>query len=614
MSASLLLPVMFTLAVLLAWARLLLRQRRTRVSLQRFALLMLMQPVCAALLYLTLSPPRVPVQVGTLSVLTAGADPAAATGAVLVTLPEAPHVADAVPVPDLATALRRYPGMALQVVGHGLELRDREVARGMLLDFQPEPLPPGLTHLSAPAQVVPGVAFPVGGRVEGVAGGQVRLLDPAAQVVDGAVLEADGRFHLVGHARVPGLVQYSLQLLDGAGKEVGQVEVPVQIAADPPVRVLLLAGAPNAEVRHLRRWATDAGLDVHMEVSVGAGVRLGDGPAPSTAEEFGDFDLVIVDTRSLAGMGPTRRAALGRALEAGLGVLVRVEEPLATQARSHLAALGLAVEGVAQVEPVTLPATEDAGLLRARMGPGSAEVPFDAALAAETPPVLERRVLQARAPGAVVPLQAGTGTEVGWWRARGSGRAGLWALTDSYRLALAGRADLHASLWSAAVSTMARAVSIDVPQPDRDARAGTRMSICGLPAEASVTAPDGQTTPLQVDPAAGARACAAYWPQSAGWHLLETDETSLYFHVRAEGEAPGIKAAALQEATHRLVGGPASADRAAPPAGDKVRRGPSWPWFMAWLGASGLLWWLERRRLPAAAGAGRRREQEAADA
>ena len=595
MSATLILPLLLALAVLLAWARLLWRRRRTPGPIGRFALLMLLQPLSAGLLYLTLMPPQLPVQSATLSVLTAGADPARATGAVVVSLPEAPSVPDVLPVPDLATALRRHPGMALQVLGHGLVPRDRDAARGLLMDFQPAPLPPGLSHLYAPTRVVPGAEFSVSGRVEGVAGGEVRLLDPAGQQVDTVVVDDSGRFSLAGYARAPGLAQYSVQTLDGDWEDVGRVPGPVQIAADPPPRVLLLAGAPNPEFRHLRRGATDAGLDVDVEVSVGRGVGLGDGPAPATAEGFDDVDLVIADTRALAGLGDTRRVALVDAMAAGLGLLIRVDGPLSPSARSQLAALGMAVEGEGHVQPVALPAIADAGLLRARMGPGSDEAPFAPALASEAPPELERRALRPESTDAV-PLQTGADTDFAWWRTHGRGRGGLWTLTDSYLLALAGRGDLHAQLWSAMVSLLARPTANSAPWFEPDARTGTRMAVCGLmEPEAVVTDPDGQLTPVLVDPATGAAGCAAYWPQTAGWHLLETEDGRWHFHVRAAGAAPGIEAAALQEATQRLIAGSGTI-KSAGSASVEVRRGPSWPWLLAWLGAIGTLWWLERRR------------------
>ena len=100
---------------------------------------------------------------------------------------------------------------------------------------------------------------------------------------------------------------------------------------------------------------------------------------------------------------------------------------------------------------------------------------------------------------------------------------------------------------------------------------------------------------MLVDPATGPARCAAYWPQSAGWHLLRAGDEAWPFHVRAADETPGIVAAELAEQTLRLAGEGVAAQ--VPEAGPGVpRRGPSWPWFLGWLLASGVLWWLERSR------------------
>ena len=599
------LALVLAAAVVLAWIRLLLRQRRVPGPRWRLALLGLLQPACAGLLYLTLLPPTLPTQPGTMTVLTAGATrdlvASRATGEMLVALPEAPRLAGAEPMPDLATALRRHPGVArLQIVGQGLDPRDRDAARGRALDFEPAPLLRGLVRLDGPERAAPGAAFSVTGGVNGLDGGEVRLLDPAGRLVDGADVGEEGGFHLRGYARAPGLATFALQVFDADGEEVESADVPLHVAADPAPRVLLLSGAPNPEFRHLRRWAEDAGLDLHVEVAVGRGVGLGDGPAPASAEGFGGFDLVILDDRALGSLGAARRAALAQALGAGTGVLVRATMELPASVRRHMAELGLAVTENSGTETVALPQVDDPALLRARLGPGSEDAPFDPALAQEAPPELLRRVMRPQA-GDAVPLPAGGADAVfAWWRTQGRGRIGLWTLTDSYRLDLAGRDDLHAGLWSAAVAALARPAADASPRFEADARPGRRLAICGLTeAEGQVVAPDGTEATVLVDPAAGPGACAGYWPRAGGWHLLRMGDDTWPFHVRAADAVQGIAAAGLRERTLRLVGTGSTASSAAT-GGDAgsapPRRGPSWPWFLAWLAMTGFTWWLERRR------------------
>lgn len=592
------LALALALAVLVAWAR--LRPWRRRPSSPRWKLpvLMLLQPACAGLLYLTLIPPAIEVEPGTMTVLTAGADTAAsgASGAVVIAMPEAPPAADAMPMPDLATALRRYPGTArLQVVGHGLDPRDIDAARGLAIDFEPARPPAGLVALQAPMRAAPGAGFDLHGRVDAMAGGLVRLLDPAGQVVDAADLDDSGHFHLRGYARAPGLATFELRVHDAGGNAAGAAPVPLETAAGPAPRVLLLAGAPSPEFRHLRRWAEDAGLDLHVDVAVGRGIGLGDGPAPSTAQGFAQYDLVILDDRAFGALEATRRSALARALGEGTGVLLWLGGELPASVRAQLADLGMALGADGGLAEVGFrAAVDDAGVLRARLGPGSAGAPFDPALAGEAPPRLLRREVQPEAGDAVPLAMPGTDTVFAWWRARGRGRIGLWTLLDSHRLALAGRGDLHGGLWSAAAAALARPATEQAPRFDPLRRAGRRMAVCGLPdADVEVLAPDGTRARVLADPAAGPGACGAYWPQAGGWHVLQASGRAWPFHVLAHDAAPGIAATGLREATARLaaegtaVTGPAPAEPA--------RRGPSWPWFLAWLAASGLLWWLERR-------------------
>lgn len=599
MSLQTALALLLAFAVVVAWVRLLLGHHRAPGPRWRLPALLLLQPVCAGLLYLTLVPPPLQVEAGTMTVLTAGADPAATdiSGAVAVAMPEAPDMPDAEPMPDLATALRRHPGTArLQVIGQGLDPRDLDAARGRAVEFKPPPLPPGFVALQAPTRAAPGAGFDVHGRVNAMEGGLVRLLDPAGQVVDAADLGETGRFHLRGYARVSGLARFELRVLDAGGNEIDAAPVPLEITAGPAPRVLLLGGAPGPEFRHLRRWAEDAGLDLHVEVAVGRGVGLGDGPAPSTEEGFGEYDLVILDDRALGTLGAARRNALAQALDGGTGVLVRLGGEASASARAQLADLGMPLSADGGSAEVEFPAVDDAGLLRARLGPGSADAPFDPALAGEAPPELLRRAVRPEAGDAVPLAVPDTGTVFAWWRAQGRGRVGLWTLLDSHRLALAGRGDLHGGLWSAAVATLARPALDRAPGFQALGRAGRRMAICGLPdGDVEVLAPDGTRAAVLADPAAGPGQCGAYWPRAGGWHVLQAGGDSWPFHVLAFDEVPGIAAAELRDATARLSGadGAAVHGSAVP---EPARRGPSWPWFLAWLAASGLLWWLERWR------------------
>ncbi len=605
------------LAVVLAWARLLWWQHKapteSRARGWRLMLLLIMQPICATLLYFTLLPPTAPTEAGTLVVATAQSTSTQLIqqpGDSLIALPEAPALTGVDRAPDLATALRRHPGtQRLRIVGAGLEARDREAVRGMSLSFQPPALPRGLIRLNSPARVAPGAAFTVGGQANGMEGGWVELMDPAGQRTDISALTKAGDFTLQGSARVPGLALFTLRLRDAQRKLLEEVEVPVWTAADPAPRLLLLAGAPSPEVKYLRRWANDAGLSLHTQISVGGGVDLGDAPIALNAASLQRFDLVILDDRSWAALGANQRAALLAAVRGGLGVLLRVTGPLPESTRRQWQALGLSVSGGTDSAPVQL-AVEDADeeALRARRGAGTRDAVLMTEGGASDPTDLTRRSVQINAADAVPLLRDNKGSVLASWRAEGRGRIAVWTLTDSFRLTLAGRADRYGELWSEALATLARAQSGSTPRIDPQPREQRRMVLCGLGNQPRVVAPDGNNVTLLPDPVTGTSRCAAYWPQQSGWHQLlqadavvegdaEAEESTWPFYVYAVNAAPGLHAAELRDATLQLTGTSRGAVAKSPTGNPPGRRGPSWPWFLAWLASAALLWWLERARV-----------------
>ena len=609
MNLPLWLAVLLALAVALAWVRLLLWQRSASIAARsrggRLAALWLLQPLCAALLYFTLLPPTQLSEAGTLVVATAGATRtgAQAAGDRLIVLPEAPALPNAERVPDLATALRNYPDtQRLRIVGTGLEPRDRDAARGMPLIFDAPALPRGVVRLDGPQPVAPGAAFQVGGQVNGVDKGSVELIDPAGRRVDALPLPATGNFVLAGTARGPGLTTFTLRVRDAHLKPLEDAPVPVSVAADPAPRVLLLAGAPSPELKYLRRWATDAGLPLHIQLSVGGGLQLGDAPLRLDAATLQRFDLVVLDERSWAALGAGERAALVEALRKGLGVLLRVSGTLPDATRRQWQALGFALTAGADSAAVRLAAESiDEEALRARRGPGTADTATALNGMQDGGTASARRTLKLGGIDTTPLLRDADGAVLAIWRAEQRGRIAVWGVTDSFRVGAVRTRRAPCRTVEQRLRYLGpranRLRSPHRPQP----REQQRLALCGLGGKPRVVAPDGQATTLLPDPAAGDSVCAAYWPRHSGWHLLlqtdaEAGERSWPFYVYATEVAPRLRTAELRDATLRLQAIPFSG--AGKPDDPTVpgRPGPSWPWFLAWLASAGALWWLERAR------------------
>lgn len=544
-------------------ARTVLRRRSAdeRGPIWRFAALIALQLLGGALLYSTLFPPSVATPPGRLVVATHGAKPALrASGDVLVALPEAGPLPGAVRAPDLGSALRLYPEPGrLRIEGDGLTPRD-QIPLDRPAEFAPSPAPRGLIALTPPKPLAPGGRFTVAGQVG--SGGGAELVDPAGAVVDQTAVAADGRFQLSAAARAPGLALFDLRLKDAAGRTVEHIEIPVETRAQRQPRVLVLAGAPSAETKYLRRWAQDAGIALNLDIDVGAGVALGDPPIPITRATLAEIDLVVVDDRRWESLSPGARTTLAAATGEGLGLLLRPTGPLTAATRRDWTNMGMATSGDGEVRAFRLD------------GPTNLE--------------LSRYDLAQAGRDGVPMIRDRTGAALAAWRPRGQGRVGLWIVADSYGLALAGHADRYGEMWSELFSTLARPSDGPGVWVDGIARVGQRATLCGVVGTIRVVDPDGVESRPVVDPAAGLAACAAYWPRQAGWHRVSDGAR---FYVHPADAAPSLAWAAARQATLDAVA--ASDTRGA--RASRATPGSSWPWAAGLLAVLGVLWWLERR-------------------
>jgi hypothetical protein len=572
LNAAFVTAVVLALSVLAGSVRLLWpRPAATGVRPWRTALLLIGQAAAALLLYLAMFPLNTRTTPEALVVITAHATDAQLARfepqAGVVALPEAPASAAVERVADLATALRRDRAVErLKIVGAGLPPRDRDVARHLSLEFDPAPRPRGLVELRSPRRVTSGSSWRVSGVINDVPGGTVELLDPSQQRVGSVSPGDNGRFTLQADARMPGRAPFRLRIRDAAQTVVEDVEVPLLTVAGTPLRLRVLSGAPSPELKYLRRWALDAGVQLQSELALRPGVRVLRSAAPLSADALQELEVVILDERAWQSLGTAGRDTLVDALRAGLGVVIRLTGTLTDRDRRELQALGFDVR--------------------------DADLPRTIRLA-EVQTALTRRPVHVESRDGVPLLRDGRGEPLALWRAEGRGRIALWWLSDSYRLALDGSPTLHGTLWSDALATVARARGPREPEfVNADPRLHARQLLCGLDAdaEASVQAPDGRRVPLLRE----SSGCAAYWPESAGWHVLDTGDGDWPFHVRAAGEAPGLHAQELLTATAAMV-----ANRSQRPGAPPSRGAPGAPWsyLLGCLIALGATWWLERSRV-----------------
>lgn len=557
------------LAVLLGITRLIVRRvlasPTARGPAWRAAVLCALQLGAGAALFMMLFPAATRNSGGALVIATAGAPKAIALapGERLIALPEARLARGVEQAPDLASALRRHPGeTAIRVIGQGLAPRDREGLKGVTITFAP-PLPPrGLVRIALPGPLAPGNAFIVAGEIGSLPVGMVELLDPAGGTIAQARIKAGEGFRLSATMRAPGLALFALRLRDESGRLIEHVDVPIDAAPRPAPRVLVLAGAPSAENKFLRRWALDAGIMLAQEIDAGGGVQLGDPATPLTSARLSQIDLVTIDDRRWESLGPTQRAALLSATEQGMGLLLRLTGPPSLAVRRDWAALGFALSNEAKAAPPARDAPslpEPSRLLPLPSGPN------------------------------LVPLNAGNAA----WTPRGQGRIGLLTQDDTYVLALSGRGPGHGQIWSTLLSVLSRPEAAPLAWIDGSARAQSRVILCGLQTSASVHGQEARAAEVLLDPGAGQERCAGYWPASPGWHTLSSQGKELHFYVHPAAALDSLAAFEARAATLALAAATQSGAEANTAA--RVHASPL-AWFAMLLLLLCALWWLERKR------------------
>lgn len=571
--------LLLALAVLFGATRYLVSVRRTIASQSpkfwRVFSILVLQLISAALLYFTLFPPPTFTSAESLVILTGNADSSGQTvsGRVLA-LPEAAENTTAERIPDLATGLRRYPGVQhLRIIGMGLSDRDQDAARGLSIEFEPTPLPQGLVELTLPDKVSSGALWSVQGRVDQIKDARVELLDPGNAVVASTLVDNGGGFVLLDTARAAGIAMYQLRILDGQKTILETINLPLLVMQDSPLKVLSLSGGPNPELKYLRRWAVDAGVELQSQINLSVGVQLNNDTITISPARLREMDLLILDERAWSSMTRGNKQTVIDALRNGLGLLLRITGPLTVNDRSELRALGFTVGDANIVQGVRLKSEGDK---KNRL-------------------TLTRRPLRVNSTDAVTLLEDDASNPLALWRAEGRGRIGLLWLTDSYKLALNDEASRHGQLWRDAVSTLARTHNAPLPYlRDTSARINERIVLCNISSKTYVQEPDAEISYLIIDTDNAANInCAAFWPRKSGWHLAVSESHELPFYVRAINEVPGLKASAIREATWLLTAKQApknNASRIPVP-------GSPWPWFSVWLLMTAGLWLLERSKL-----------------
>jgi len=474
----------------------------------------------------------------------------------------------------------------LHVVGWGLDADDWVRLESIPVTFHAAPLPAGFDRAGWPAHIVLGDRLTIDGMLSGRPGSTIELVDPTG-IVDTTTVDSSGAFHLETEPRAEGQILYTIRVRGAVVAET----LGVDVAAPPVWRVLVLESAPRPETTVLRDWLARRGAAVAVRSTVSRDrVHREFVNRPSIALDvlsgplLSQFDIVMIDGRTLARLGAAERAALHRAVDGdGLGVLlvpdtVRTDFFLdfAEQRRGDLE------------ERLVRPVWHERG----------AREPLAAAVAAEPYALVDRF-------GTATLIDDGFGHALAQVAPRGAGRVTLSLITGTARWRRSGLADTYATYWSRLLAATA-AASRDLP---RWSIATPGPWIVGRPIALEAATERTLTTTLVNGPAgavdtvflardASGRWRGIYWPRSPGWHALQGDGSPAIY-VQSAGSWVGVRAAQRRAASLEASVTAQHGDRTTRTALIVPTRPVPLGWaFALFLVAAGYLWSERRRIIP----------------
>ncbi len=298
------------------------------------------------------------------------------------------------------------------------------------------------------------------------------------------------------------------------------------------------------------------------------------------------FDLVVIDGRTLARLGSLEHTVLQRAVDVdGLGVLI-VPDTILTDPFFF----DFALQRTGNL---------DERQVRAVWRERGGREPRAPAVAAEPYALTDRF-------GTEMLISDGFGRGLAQVEPRGAGRVTLSLITGTARWRRSGLADTYATYWSRLLAATATA-NRDAPRwtiatsgPWIVGRPVAIEAATGRPLRTALVAgPAAQldTVFLARDSAASGRWRGIFWPRSPGWYRVDGDAGPAMY-VQNTSSWIGVRATARLVATQRAQVELRSAARATratlPVPASPVPLG--WA-FMVFLVSAGYLW-SERRRIP----------------
>lgn len=507
---------------------------------------------------------------------------------------------------DIGQLQLREPALsAIEIHGYGLDQAQWQGFSDQLqIDFKPLEIN-GFTAMRWQRSLVEGETLVVSGSYQTPDADaiiELRLLDPAANIVDEARIKNGQGFSLTTAIKARGNLEFRLQAWNSETRLSDQV-VPIESGSGTRLNIMIRQSAPSFETRALKNYAADNGHRIRLNTDLSKGKTLsqsanlpGDVETGFSPRILAEQDVLIMDGRALIDLPLTQREWLDDAVEKGLGLLVLADSVLL----QHIGELNTNTLNGFHLAPLAASET----MVNPRLLTRGASVWQEP---------LPTAAMQLTADDADVLIDNGYGENLVARRPKGLGYISISLINHSHNWLTSGQRGDWGDYWSVLLANISRqrGGSYLLPQAETNFyRVNQRVAVCVFTDEKNVSVAVHPITPqiqqsvlevqLTADTMNSPRQCAYFWPETSGWQQIQLlsgnresilDQKAVYVfpadqwpaqqrkqRMQATRTKANINKSLILEGEEKWVSEPIS---------------PFWLWLTLVLSAS--LLWLERK-------------------
>lgn len=424
------------------------------------------------------------------------------------------------------------------ILGNGLESYDFWPLAHISTKYLPSITDDGINRLKYDPKIQLGDSLKILGLYsKPKAGTKILLEDPSGTKLDSITLKKDTAvsFTLKALPKVEGLYKYSLLVTDSLGHKISSDVLPLEVAPQSGLRILILNTFPSFETKYLKNFLSRNKHEVLVRSKISKNTykfenynRLQTSIYNLTSDNLSDFDLIIMDGESYSSLSESsRRVLIERVEQYGLGIFIQPDANFL----SRRDALGFRFKRnnrkntqLTRWSKVTIP---------------MAPYKFD----------------QTEALTAILTSDDGVLSAYDY---RGFGRIGTSIIAETYPLILKGDSDVYDYIWTRILEALSQ-------NRNSVARWGTEEMPIYVDEPFHFNFTTTLKEPKVYDPLQGNIALrqklylpeqwsGVLYPKKNGWHKLEIERDStsaLNYYVHSRDEFQGLRRYQLQKANEQ---------------------------------------------------------------